>query len=345
MKFLTNTILILALPFITLSQQGLDSSNYSLLNQSKSVFVCETNTPSYANTTGMNVTWDYSQAIGTGEVKTLSYLLPDSTSFASEYASYSNYAMEVEGFITTYKIRSSNNMEETGYVLPNTDLGDIKAKFFTNSWNQYNYPFQYNANNVDGYTGNLSFVLNGNAQNPSCYGNGYSYYDGYGRLIQANGDTLNNVSRLRTLDTTYTTIPVFGQVRLIREQFEYFTLDSLGAMPVFIYAHAYVLSSFPNPLIDLYVVLSDVQPESTTGIDEEMANFTQPVVYPNPSHGTIHIKNMSPEHSYSIFTMDGKLMKVGKGTDQTEIHLENGVYLVQIEGNQQRYTEKIIVRK
>lgn len=345
MKVFTITILFLTLSLVTFAQQGLDSTNHNLINQSKYVHLCADNTPDMASINGLYCEWDFSSVQGAGTMRKLSFTHPDSTAFASDFSAYTNYAMEVEGFITTYNMHGSNGLDEYGYVLPNTDLGDIKAKFFTNSWYKYSYPFQFDSSHVDGYTGNIAFVLNGNAQNPSCYGFGYADYDGFGKMIQANGDTLNNVARLKLLDTTYTSIPVFGQVRLIREQYQYYNMDSAGQMPVFIYAHAYVLSSLPNPLMNITIALSDVQPDLTVGLDEAKLTEEHPKVFPNPSSGSVHVTGLKVGSNYAVYSMDGKLVESGTGLQSIELQLENGIYLLQIEGNQQRFTEKIIVRK
>lgn len=344
MKVFTSALLLFTFPFLNFAQSPLDSSNHNLINSSKMVFVCSEGTPSYDSINGNNSTWDYSQTVGTGSKRKFSFLHPDSTTYGGEYTNYANYAMEIDGFITTYSSSNSSKIEEYGYVLPNTDLGDIKAKFFTNSWTQMQYPYSFNGTYSDMYSGNIAFVLNGNAQNPSCYGNGYTFYDGHGKLIQANGDTLTNVSRIKYLDTTYTQVPIFGQVRLIREQYQYYNMDSVGGMPVFLYAHAYVLSSLPNPLVNLYIILSDAEPTQTAGL-AEMETVKQPLIYPNPSTGVVYLQNLTSTNSYRVFTSEGKFVQEGTGKSSVELTLDNGVYFIQIDGNEHPYTEKIIVRK
>lgn len=63
---------------------------------------------------------------------------------------------------------------------------------------------------------------------------------------------------------------------------------------------------------------------SPTGVREPI-HFSEFTIYPNPASGIIHLQNITKTASYSITSLDGKLIQSGKTVPQGEILLENNV--------------------
>jgi PKD repeat protein len=82
------------------------------------------------------------------------------------------------------------------------------------------------------------------------------------------------------------------------------------------------------------------------GIDEfeGLHNFK---VYPNPSQGTIHVEALG-ETKYQLCNSLGQRILSGQFNNETQIHAENltqGVYFLQLIGEQGIHVEKIVIEK
>ena len=63
-------------------------------------------------------------------------------------------------------------------------------------------------------------------------------------------------------------------------------------------------------------------------------------IYPNPTSDFIYIENIEPQ-SVNIYSLDGKLVKTVEDTNVIDVrNLENGVYLINIDG----FIKKFVVR-
>ncbi|MBU2020357.1 MAG: T9SS type A sorting domain-containing protein [Bacteroidetes bacterium] len=334
----------LFLPVFSFCQLSFDSLRLPNYGANRDFYVCDENTPTLALVTGNNAIWDFSNAQGTGSRKLATMTTPNMGPYGAEYSTYSNKAMVIENFMTSYYHSTQNVNRQSGFVIPNTDLGNIKAKFFLNSWEQMVFPFSHSMLQKDDYSGSISFLLNGNPQNPACYGSGLVSYDGFGELRLPNGDTLKNISRLKIIDTLFTSVQLFGSVKLIREQFEYYNLDSLGAMPLMITAHAFVLSSFPDPLIDVKMILTSRKPLATVGLNNIGRLLDRIEIYPNPSNGNVQISGFTENLNFEIYNALGLLVTKGVAEKNNRWNLEPGVYQLVLKSTSDHISKKIVVQ-
>jgi hypothetical protein len=171
-----------------------------------------------------------------------------------------------------------------------------------------------------------------------------AHYDGYGELRLPNGDTLKKISRLKIVDTLNTTVQLFGAVQLIREQYEYYNLDSMGAMPLMITSHSYVLSSFPDPLVDIKMILSSRQPLLMVGLKEKSDLEEKLKIFPNPSSGTVHILGMNEKLNFELYTTIGQLVLSGKVEETNQWSLSPGVYQLVLKSGRERILKKIVIQ-
>jgi len=74
---------------------------------------------------------------------------------------------------------------------------------------------------------------------------------------------------------------------------------------------------------------------NTTGVEEQSKEFK---VYPNPSNGDVSI-SAATEFDYQIFDIEGRLVKRGNGNKKADLHLETGLYFVEVDG----VTQKLII--
>ena len=69
------------------------------------------------------------------------------------------------------------------------------------------------------------------------------------------------------------------------------------------------------------------------------------VVYPNPTNGIVNVLNLDSDAKYSLFSIDGKIVKSGKIEASAQISLDgltSGMYLLQLESDGRTETKKIV---
>lgn len=69
------------------------------------------------------------------------------------------------------------------------------------------------------------------------------------------------------------------------------------------------------------------------------------IVYPNPTNGIVNVANLASDAKYSLFSIDGKMVKAGKIDSSAQISLDgltSGLYLLQLESDGRTETKKIV---
>lgn len=69
---------------------------------------------------------------------------------------------------------------------------------------------------------------------------------------------------------------------------------------------------------------------------------SKPNIYPNPSKGTIHIRNIAFDSQVIVFDLMGKQLKVNR-IGQTIIGLKSGVYIIQIDNGNNIQNHRVVV--
>lgn len=325
-----------------ISAQTFTQTNEPMIGESKTFFLCDSLAPNYSMNTGNAVTWDYSSLTSyVGETKLVEVLDATTTLFSSDYP-MSTAALKVEDFTYNFGNSTATNRISDGYVLEGTDFGDIKAIFSTDAQTLMNYPSTLGASVVDSFAGNLNFVVNNVLQTPACNGISYATYDGLGTLIQANGTPLYNISRFHVVDTLFTVIPLLGASKIIRSQYEYYNLSSSYHLPVFMHISAKLVSGFPDPLLDVSVVLSDVMGIQTASVNENKLN--EYVVYPNPAKEKLFIQNLPENATVTLIDLQGrKEILILEGNQVLLPKMSKGMYLLEISTENDRHTQSITI--
>ncbi len=340
-KILLSTITILT--SISLNAQNFTQANEPVIGETKSMFLCDSFANTYAATVGTGVTWNYNNLpTFAGQNKIMEVIAPSTTPFATDYP-VSTAATRIQNFTYTFINSNSTERSSDGYVLENTDIGDVKAKFTSDDQLLMNYPSSLGASVTDSFAGNLSFTYSGIPQNPSCTGVSYAIYEGFGTLIQPNGTTLTNISRYHFADTLWTTIPIIGAAQIIRSQYEYYDLTATNHLPVFMIISAKLVSGFPDPLIDATVVLSAVSGPTNIGLNENLID--QLKVYPNPAQNQLTIENISENAHVTLSDLAGRKMQISKQSNGT-FNLNNvspGVYVLNVVSNEKSYSQTLVV--
>ncbi len=323
--------------------QDFTQANEPMIGEYKSMFLCDSFASDYAGTTGSGVTWNYSTLSSyVGQMKSIDVLASSTTPFASDFPS-STSAIRIEDFNYTFGYSTTNERISEGFVLENTDIGDIKALFNTNSQLLMNYPSSLGASVVDSFAGNLSFVYSGIPQNPACTGISYSIYDGIGTFLQPDGSALMNVSRYHFVDTLWTVIPVIGAAQIIRSQYEYYDLSAANHLPVFMHISAKLVSGFPDPLLDVTLVLSEVSGSMTASIDNNSLNDL--LVSPNPAKEELRIVNLPDDAVVSLTDLSGRVIELHtKGNGKYDLYnLSAGTYILRVGSDKGVRTKTLII--
>ena len=69
-------------------------------------------------------------------------------------------------------------------------------------------------------------------------------------------------------------------------------------------------------------------------------------VYPNPSSGSIFVNGIPSQFTLSIYNLTGQKLNTfeANSTEEIQLNLPVGIYLVQIKNQQQQYTKKLIIQ-
>ncbi len=338
MKYLLPCLYLLIFQ-IEIKAQVFTPSNEPSLGMSKNYFILDSIAPNFETVAGDNVIWDYS---ATGQYINTKAFVSVGPSFDSPFSQDFPNAQKVitiQNYTSNFINSDSTTRRSSGYVMPNTDLGDIKTIYNGDDQLLLSYPMNFGDEIIDEYVGTLSIDINGSPQMNSCYGVSRSKFDGRGTFYFPNGMVVENVVRLSLIDSTTTNVQVFGEVTLIRKHFEYYDF-SQDTLPIFIHSSAVVKSGFPNPLIDQTQVLSKYPSLQTAGISE---NVDERVIYPNPSKGTIQLKGFEEMALVKVYSLSGQLVYSiplnGQPIDLN--HLDKGLYILEIESKGQPFKKRI----
>ncbi len=326
--------------------QSLMLTNEPTIGQSQSMFLCDSFADTYPAITGTGVTWDYSNiAYYPGITKTVT--INDAT-FDPNYASYptATTTIDVENTLTTFYHSDANGRVSPGFVFTEATFGELLATFSVDEETLVSYPFAYGSSLSDTYDGFLQFDFNGIPQNPTAAGNAYAWIDGQGTLIQPDGSSLTNVIRYKLIDTTLTNVLAFGDIEIIRTQYEYYDVAS-SSLPLLTFSRIIIQQPGGGASIaDNTIVLSTTQPTQIVGLDEvDAINFT---IYPNPTEDKLTLQGeFNDDATASIYDQSGRILISLPATNGMSIDLSSfntGMYMLKVTSNG-AVTTKTVVKK
>lgn len=322
--------------------QGLTQANEPAIGASSSMFLCDSFATNYANVTGNGVTWDYS-TIGyfPGEMRTISIIDPATTPNAGDFSGATK-AVSIENFLTTYWTSTATERSSSGFVFNEPTFGEVKAVFSVDPQKLATYEFSLNDELSDAFAGTLSFNFSGAPLNPDATGTSYATIDGKGTLKLNATTTLTDVIRCLTIDTLNTTVPIIGDIQLIRAQYEYYHFAT-GNLPVFTHTTAKLTApGATDPLTEFTVVLNSVEPSNIVGISEKAGVAFS--VFPNPAKDQLTVSGDFNNSAAQIVDQTGKtVQEISNLTSGSTIEingLEKGIYFLVLTSNGTKSIQK-----
>ena len=336
-------IATLATSFTGLAQ-SLTQANEPAIGETQSMFLCDSFATTFDGTTGAGVTWDYSTlAKYASVIRTVTIedatMAPNAASFPT-----STKTIKVENSLTTYFNSTSTERVSQGFVFNEPSFGELVAVFDTDEEKLIDYPFANGSSLSDAYNGTLYFEFNGIPQSPAASGNCYAWIDGQGTLLMPDGSSVTDVIRYKMIDTSTTNIMLFGDLEIVRTQYEYYDVANSN-LPILTLSRLLIQQPGGGlPLADNSIVLSTVDPLNTVGL------FTNSLIefetYPNPTNGNITLKGeFDSNATASVFDQSGRLLITQKAINGSSIDLSNfntGMYLLKVTSNGASGTKTIV---
>lgn len=311
------------------------------------MYVCDSFATNYEGITGSSVTWDYSNLsayLGYENDITIG----DAT-LAANAADFptSVKTTEVQNATTTYFNSTSTERVSQGFVYYEPSFGEIKAVLDIDEATLMPYPFNLGDYHTDYFEGTLYFDFQGVPMNPTVTGNMHAWIDGQGTLLLPDGSSVSNALRYKMIDTAETNISFFGDLEIIRKQFEYYDLTSTNTIPVFTLTEIKIQPPGGQPLTDPQtIVLSSVEPTTFVSLEEkETVSFK---LFPNPVNDIVTISGeFSPDATVAILDQSGRILKRLPLSNHTDINLsafDTGMYLLKVTSNGTTTTKSVAKR-
>lgn len=345
--FMRKTLLFIALLGSTATFGQMTQTNEPNIGDTRTMYVCDSFATNYEGTTGTGVTWDYSALsaylgyendITIGDATLAANALDFPTSVKT---------VEVQNATTTYFNSTATERVSQGFVYYEPSFGEIKAILDVNEATLMPYPFNVGDYHTDYFEGTLYFDFQGVPMTPAVTGNMHAWIDGEGTLLLPDGSSVSNVIRYKMIDTAETNISFFGDLEIIRKQFEYYDLTATNTIPLFTMTEIKIQPPGGSPLTDPQtIVLSSAQPTTFVGIEEKDAvSFS---VYPNPTSDVVSISGeFENDATIAIYDQGGRLLKTLPLLNQTEINLsafDTGMYLLKVSNNGHTTTKTVVKR-
>ena len=324
--------------------QTLTQANEPSIGMSQSMFLCDSFANTYSATTGAGVTWDYSTlAKYPNVIRTVTIEDATTTPNAASFPT-STKTIKVENSLTTYFNSTATERVSQGFVFQEPSFGELVAVFANDEEKLVNYPFANGDYLTDTYDGTLYFTFNGIPQSPAAGGDCYAWIDGLGTLMLPDGNIALNVIRYKMIDTSTTNIQLFGDLEIVRTQYEFYDLAS-STLPVLTLSRLLIQQPGGGlPLADNSIVLSAVMPTATVGIHSNgLVAFE---AYPNPTTGNLSLKGeFDADATVSVYDQSGRLLHTQDAINGSSIDLSNyhtGMYLLKVSSNGATTTKTIV---
>jgi hypothetical protein len=190
----------------------------------------------------------------------------------------------------------------------------------------------------------LYFEFNGIPQSPAASGSCYAWIDGQGTLLMPDGSTITDAIRYKMIDTSETNITLFGDLEIVRTQYEYYDITNSN-LPVLTFSRLLIQQPGGGlPLADNSIILSTVDPTNSVGLfTNDLISFE---TYPNPTNGIVSLKGeFDADATVSVFDQSGRLLITQKAINGSSIDLSNfntGMYLLKVTSNGASGTKTIV---
>ncbi len=324
--------------------QSLTQANEPAIGEMQDMYLCDSFANTYVGTTGAGVTWNYSTLEKyNGVMRTVTIEDATTTPNAMSFPT-STKTIKVENSLTTYFNSTSTERVSQGFVFNEPSFGELVAVFDTDEEKLVEYPFANGSSLSDDYAGTLYFEFNGLPMNPAAAGSCQAWIDGQGTLLLPDGSTVLNAIRYKMIDTSTTNIQLFGDLEIVRTQYEYYDIANAN-LPVLTLSRLLIQQPGGGlPLADNSIVLSKVNPTNSVGLfSNELITFE---TYPNPTSGLVTLKGeFDANATAAVFDQSGRMLFTKEAINGTSIDLSKyntGMYLLKVTSNGVSGTKMIV---
>lgn len=339
-------LFISALSFSILgTAQSLTQANEPAIGTTETMYLCDSNTVRYDNVTGTGITWDYTGLAGYhNEFRDVDVIAAGSTTYASDFPG-ATFVIKAGTQLTTYFSSTPTERVSQGFVFTEPTLGDVLAKFSSNTETVATYPFAYNDSLTDDFGGDLVYDLGLGPQTTPATGQAYAWIDGQGTLDLPGGVSLSNVIRYKIIDTSWANITLLGNLEFIRTQYEYYD-HTVSDLPVLMMTSIVIQNvGAPSPVSEANLVLSQYEPAYLNVNENTAIDFA---LYPNPTKENLTITgDFTADAKATLLDQSGRVISsfsVANGTVVDMTAFENGMYFLRIE-DQGLSTTKNVIKK
>lgn len=297
-------------------------TNAPQVGESIKLYVVDSAATPYANITGTNVTWDYSNLTSyNGAMKTIKVIDPAQSTYSSDFGTNSDYAISVEGVYMHFlnvSAQPTKKMAE-GAVYADSTGTSIVLKLGQQPAELMDFPFDVGDNASSTVSGNADVDYNGQVFTAPATGHFTSTVDGSGTLILPSGNEYTNVMRLKTEDTTTINSPL-GIFNVYHIMYRYFDMG-ISHLPIFRYEHLVIIQQGSTvPTREYHLALS-LDNENTSSIG--FTNANAPAIGDNMNMYVVdssatpydNVTGANASWDYSNVTTVGSLTKMVKVVD------------------------------
>ena len=318
-------------------------SNTPAIGDGATLYVIDSLAPAYANETGSAANWDYSTFSGySNAARNITGLDATTTANASSFPSATE-TVDLEGFLKTYTSNSATELIGHGFVFIEPTFGEIVAKYDVDQALLVSFPMDENSPMIiDDIEGELESALG----NSPLAGNLTAVVDGKGTLILA-ANTYNNVLRYKIIDTVNTNIVLFGDVQLVRVQYEYYD-PAQSNLPIFSHTNIDLKSLAGNVLSEQTLVMSLEEPSTYVGLSQDELAKTS--VYPVPATDVLNIQLPNSVEKADVILTDVQGRQVYSTTLNSSVksidvsNMNKGMYILNISSDATSIRKNILIK-
>lgn len=341
-----NLLLVASLFLGAASYAQFTQSNSPAIGDGAMLYVIDSLAPAYANETGSNANWDYSNVSGyNNDTRDITVVDATTSPNASNFPNATE-TVDLEGFLKTYSSTTATELTGYGFVFNEPNIGELVARYDVDEAILYNYPMDENSPAVtDVFSGNLDYVL-GVAQTSPLTGSLTAEVDGKGTLTLAH-NSYPNVLRYKITDTLNSTVLVIGNVQMIRTQYEYYD-HAQSHLPIFIHTSIVFTSGGGVVLSNSSIVLSLEDPTTFVGLStNELAKTS---VYPVPATNELNIQLPSSVETATVTISDVLGRNVYSTTLNSNVKtidvsaMKKGMYILNITNGETSVSKNIVIK-
>jgi hypothetical protein len=343
---------------VTFAQPTFNSTDEAAIGTNLNYYLGDTTGFDLKETTnGANATWDWSSLTLNAAINQRIGEVNDASADVVYSPLGATHNFEIQDYLNQYYNFSATVKHSQGfrYTTAGTELAIVE--FDSASYNMMEYPFDYTDMINNTIAGTTTLNLQGNIQTaPSTQGTGVIEYDGYGTLMLPD-TTFTNVARIHQRDSVRApfAIPV-GNVDFVVDRYDYYDPTNLD-IPVFICSRVRIYTGGLLPQFDPVVSIYSAVPLAVSNLStndiESIENSIE--IFPNPATSNFTLRFDTKDASNSeikLVDLTGKTVQIiangtSKGLNTFNINttsLTKGVYFVEIAGNENTITKKVIIQ-